>query len=1212
MNQVDTLPGKLPTDLAHFVFSVALDMKDSLGARKLVADLATRMKPTKANRAGSGIADALLALPLSERLKTADRLRQNMGSTPPLHLARGLATMLWKTCKNKDKMSPQQGHRASANLRSWDDTIANLLSCADGMAKLLSQVDGREFGTWKSVFNFAVMMLERAKYVPDHLEQSGNESVEDKQQKLDQLRDVQRLIIKAITNEKMEQLKEQRLPLDAPGERAESRMIQDRGRELAEFRMSIANQLVMYDDLLPTCAEQRLPNMEREISAALQEQTNLWIQTRSVTGGGTNQFLTTPQNLKFINKLDSTDLVSQLALAPQKHLASGGAGSTWLYETSSPATPRLVIKFPRVDDQLTPSEMAHCEALLDEEFNAYKALHPSRDRKKTAICWSYGMVELQHPETGNPCKALVLEALDGEDLFTMQQELAFEAGNRHLLMEYPAIYQYATKRMLKASRELAAAGYLHADLKDGNVMVLSDGRIKVIDLGNAVKPGTHLYGPHGSPPFCAPEKYLGVQLWDGAPQIYLPHGTSDVYEGSAVAFYSSEMTRPRGTGYGYADPLSRREGKVLHTDEQGNAYRRGGDFLRVSKGESAMDATHPVGAYEKYYSKVLQYDAFHRPTLKEASLEPYVTDRIDPKKARVALKRAVIQYRHRVNGEQASAPSLVSNPLLNQTVPEKSSAGKLVSAHDLSVHWFYAHPGAVIPNAAHMLDEAVKWHPQGPQVDYVKVLTRLDGALRALRSTIGKKEDTGRLDEIIDRVYQGWYGVGTSAASPSPIALSLAVRATRIMNSVDEILSRHAADPRALPVLESARHICGLTRWVACEWHGLNAGNSYQELQDRLIRTEAACGSAIDNLKSRLDQIREEIVERHSAEPVILQDAHPVRAIADKLVPVGPPRIQRPPLPPPPPDPDGGPALPPPPPAPPRTSPPSRSGQLPNVKPGLASHRDEKSGTKWLGWKNAAEVPKILSAFNPNRKVIDIDTEALKLQEANRYNGLGVDLSPEEIALLLQHRDDIAAARSALLDDLEKYWGTSDPVKQKEDGYPKGVGTIYYSDFAKHEENMRDWLSKLDRLMLVLRKVDADKEKELHEQKERDEAQAAGKAVPVEPGSRLERFTTSRKNIDRLVDTHRKSSSTYALLSAKSKQPQSGSLESNAGERKAFRMVRTTGDDMQKDAKLGGLAPHMPLEVSGRDDGAPKQDGRGKTKGRWAVGNGVEEDDGGV
>jgi len=89
----------------------------------------------------------------------------------------------------------------------------------------------------------------------------------------------------------------------------------------------------------------------------------------------------------------------------------------------------------------------------------------------------------------------------------------------YLVMEYvdgvsverrpPATFEAALKIFIQTARGLAAihaAGYVHADMKPNNIVILEDGSIRIIDLGQACPIGTVKERIQGTPDYIAPEQ----------------------------------------------------------------------------------------------------------------------------------------------------------------------------------------------------------------------------------------------------------------------------------------------------------------------------------------------------------------------------------------------------------------------------------------------------------------------------------------------------------------------------------------------------------------------------------------------------------------------------------------------------------------------------------------------------------------------------------
>jgi serine/threonine-protein kinase len=89
--------------------------------------------------------------------------------------------------------------------------------------------------------------------------------------------------------------------------------------------------------------------------------------------------------------------------------------------------------------------------------------------------------------------ALIMELVDGESLETHPPQS---------VLDVVKIF----RRTAEAMCALHQLGYVHCDLKPNNIMLRPDGRVKVIDLGQAVKSGTVKDRIQGTPDYIAPEQ----------------------------------------------------------------------------------------------------------------------------------------------------------------------------------------------------------------------------------------------------------------------------------------------------------------------------------------------------------------------------------------------------------------------------------------------------------------------------------------------------------------------------------------------------------------------------------------------------------------------------------------------------------------------------------------------------------------------------------
>jgi serine/threonine-protein kinase len=88
-------------------------------------------------------------------------------------------------------------------------------------------------------------------------------------------------------------------------------------------------------------------------------------------------------------------------------------------------------------------------------------------------------------------------------------------------------------KVAQALWELGKAGYVHCDTKPGNVMLTSDGGVRLIDLGQACKVGTVKERVQGTPSFIAPEQAKCKPLSEQA----------DVYNFGATLYWALTRTR---------------------------------------------------------------------------------------------------------------------------------------------------------------------------------------------------------------------------------------------------------------------------------------------------------------------------------------------------------------------------------------------------------------------------------------------------------------------------------------------------------------------------------------------------------------------------------------------------------------------------------------------------------------------------------------------
>jgi serine/threonine protein kinase len=84
-----------------------------------------------------------------------------------------------------------------------------------------------------------------------------------------------------------------------------------------------------------------------------------------------------------------------------------------------------------------------------------------------------------------------MQKIQGVPLYQVADRLsAMHAGGQITMAERLAVVQSLGKQMMTSVRALEKAGVVHRDLSGGNIMVSSNGTVKVIDFGAAKVPGT--------------------------------------------------------------------------------------------------------------------------------------------------------------------------------------------------------------------------------------------------------------------------------------------------------------------------------------------------------------------------------------------------------------------------------------------------------------------------------------------------------------------------------------------------------------------------------------------------------------------------------------------------------------------------------------------------------------------------------------------------
>ncbi|OLT29025.1 serine/threonine protein kinase [Nocardiopsis sp. CNR-923] len=269
----------------------------------------------------------------------------------------------------------------------------------------------------------------------------------------------------------------------------------------------------------------------------------------------------------------------------RRELGRGGMGVVW--EAFDPSLDRIVaIKQVLLPDHFTESERADAHARVRREArSAARVSHPTVITVHDVFVFE-----------GDPW--VVMELIEGGSL----QELLAERGALDL-----ATAATVAESLLRAVRAADEAGVLHRDIKPGNIMMATDGRVVLTDFGIATVEGgpsiTRTGALIGSPEYMPPERLEGGpaghrgDLWSiGVTLFAAVEGVSPFRRDTIAAAIAAVVSAPLPpmTRAGWLEPvitglLERDPGRRLSADAALALLReRGG-------GPDARPSSAPVG-----------------------------------------------------------------------------------------------------------------------------------------------------------------------------------------------------------------------------------------------------------------------------------------------------------------------------------------------------------------------------------------------------------------------------------------------------------------------------------------------------------------------------------------------------------------------------------------------------------------------------------------
>lgn len=238
-------------------------------------------------------------------------------------------------------------------------------------------------------------------------------------------------------------------------------------------------------------------------------------------------------------------------------IASGAFGSVYTARRTGPSTDlpsEAALKFLPTGTR-TPRQLRHLRELAEREVDLLSRLrHPRLIRMYEALT----VDDPEHPE------------LDGATVLVLERaEKSLGVLLEHTPPGCPLPGGPALLAEICAGLEqLHRAGWVHGDLKPGNVLLMPDGSVRLGDFNLAAElEGTHAYSPAFATPDFAPPELLWSEIGERGMQI---RTTADIWAFGVLAHLVLTGAHPLPGGV----PSARRDAVV--------GYARGTEELRLS------------------------------------------------------------------------------------------------------------------------------------------------------------------------------------------------------------------------------------------------------------------------------------------------------------------------------------------------------------------------------------------------------------------------------------------------------------------------------------------------------------------------------------------------------------------------------------------------------------------------------------------------------